>query len=111
MADQKTLDLLLREARSHSDFSDRPVPDEALRGARADEMGPDQRELPADAHPVPALARSVFYNPAAITWFKDKGAHTEVTAFRNGTLNIGYGSGNLLPRDLRFTFDQVCRII
>jgi 3-hydroxypropanoate dehydrogenase len=32
----------------------------------------------------------MFHNPAAITWFKDKGAHTETTAFRNGTLQGGY---------------------
>src|SRR5580765_800287 len=29
----------------------------AARGARSDEVGPDEREQPADAHPVPALAR------------------------------------------------------
>jgi 3-hydroxypropanoate dehydrogenase len=33
MADDKTLDLLLRKARSHSDFTDRPVSDEVLRAA------------------------------------------------------------------------------
>jgi 3-hydroxypropanoate dehydrogenase len=32
----------------------------------------------------------MFYNPQAIHWFKDKGAHTEITAFRNGTLQGGY---------------------
>lgn len=32
----------------------------------------------------------MFHNPAAINWFKDKGAHTEITAFRNGTLQGGY---------------------
>jgi len=32
----------------------------------------------------------MFHNPAAITWFKDKGAHTETTAFRNATLQGGY---------------------
>jgi 3-hydroxypropanoate dehydrogenase len=32
----------------------------------------------------------MFHNPAAITWFKDKGAHTEITAFRNATLQGGY---------------------
>ena len=32
----------------------------------------------------------MFHNPQAINWFKDKGAHTEVTAFRNGTLQAGY---------------------
>jgi len=33
MADDKTLDLILREARSHADFDDRPVPEAALRAA------------------------------------------------------------------------------
>ena len=33
MADAKTLDLLLREARTHSDFIDRPVGEELLRAA------------------------------------------------------------------------------
>ena len=33
MADEKTLDLILRQARSHGDFTDRPVPEEALRAA------------------------------------------------------------------------------
>ena len=32
----------------------------------------------------------MFHNPAAINWFKDKGAHTETTAFRNATLQGGY---------------------
>ena len=32
----------------------------------------------------------MFHNPQAINWFKDKGAHTEITAFRNGTLQGGY---------------------
>ena len=32
----------------------------------------------------------MFHNPDAINWFKDKGAHTEITAFRNGTLQGGY---------------------
>ena len=32
----------------------------------------------------------MFHNPEAINWFKDKGAHTEITAFRNGTLQGGY---------------------
>jgi len=32
----------------------------------------------------------MFHNPEAINWFRDKGAHTEVTAFRNGTLQGGY---------------------
>jgi len=33
MADQKTLDLILREARTHADFLDKPVSDELLRAA------------------------------------------------------------------------------
>ena len=32
----------------------------------------------------------MFHIPDAINWFKDKGAHTEITAFRNGTLQGGY---------------------
>jgi len=32
----------------------------------------------------------MFHNPEAINWFRDKGAHTEITAFRNGTLQGGY---------------------
>ena len=32
----------------------------------------------------------MFHNPDAINWFKDKGAHTEINAFRNGTLQGGY---------------------
>ena len=32
----------------------------------------------------------MFHNPAAIDWFKDKGAHTETTALRNATLQGGY---------------------
>src|SRR5690554_6072831 len=33
MADDQTLDLILREARSHGDFLDKPVPEELLRKA------------------------------------------------------------------------------
>jgi 3-hydroxypropanoate dehydrogenase len=33
----------------------------------------------------------MFHNPDAINWFKDKGTHTETTAFRNATLQAGYG--------------------
>src|SRR5918994_3330820 len=33
MADEKTLDLLLRQARTHSDFIEKPVPEELLRAA------------------------------------------------------------------------------
>jgi 3-hydroxypropanoate dehydrogenase len=32
----------------------------------------------------------MFHKPDAINWFKDKGAHTEITALRNGTLQGGY---------------------
>ena len=32
----------------------------------------------------------MFHNPDAINWFKDKGAHTEINAFRNATLQGGY---------------------
>jgi len=32
-ADDKTLDLILRHARSYGDFEDKPVPDELLRAA------------------------------------------------------------------------------
>ena len=192
MADRKTLDLLLREARSHSDFSDRPVAEEALRAAHELlKWGPTSancqpmrivylRSREAREKLRPTLSATnlektmkaplvalvaydtrffehlprMFYNPQAINWFKDKGAHAEITAFRNGTLqggyfllalravgldcgamsgfdnakadaaffpdgrfksnflvNIGYGNGTLRPRDPRFTFDEVCRII
>ena len=41
MADEKTLDLLLRKARSHGDFTDRPVAEESLRAAHElMKMGP-----------------------------------------------------------------------
>jgi 3-hydroxypropanoate dehydrogenase len=128
MADQKTLDLLLREARSHGDFSDRPVPEDALRAAHElMKWGPTSancqpmrilylRSREAREKLRPTLSATnlektmkaplvalvaydtrffehlprMFYNPAAITWFKDKGAHTEITAFRNGTLQGGY---------------------
>jgi 3-hydroxypropanoate dehydrogenase len=32
----------------------------------------------------------MFHIPAAINWYKDKPAHIEVTAFRNGSLQGGY---------------------
>jgi len=32
----------------------------------------------------------MFHNPEAINWFRDKGAHAEITAFRNGTLQGAY---------------------
>ena len=128
MADEKTLDLLLREARSHSDFTDRPVSDAALRAAHEImKWGPTS----ANSQPMrilylksresrerlrPALSAvnvektmkaplvaivaydtrfweflpRMFHNPDAINWFRDKGAHTEITALRNGTLQGGY---------------------
>ena len=127
-ADDGTLDLILRKARSHSDFEDRPVPESLLRAAHElMKWGPSS----ANSQPMrilylrskesreklrPALSATnlektmkaplvalvaydtqfwehlprMFHNPAAITWFKDKGAHTEITAFRNGTLQGGY---------------------
>lgn len=128
MADEETLDLILRKARSHSDFGDKPV-DEALLRAAHELMkwGPTS----ANSQPMriaylrseesrerlrPALSATnldktmkaplvaivahdlrfwehlprMFHNPEAINWFKDKGAHTETTAFRNGTLQAGY---------------------
>ena len=128
MADEKTLDLILREARSHGDFSDRPVPEAALRAAhdlmkwgptsansqpmrvlylRSKEareklrpaLGPTNLEKTMAAPLVALVAYDLrfwehlprlFHNPQAINWFKDKGAHTEITAFRNGTLQGGY---------------------
>jgi len=128
MADDKTLDLLLRKARTHSDFTDTPVSDEVLRAAHElMKWGPTS----ANSQPMrvvylrskesreklrPALAATnlektlkaplvaivaydirfwehlprMFHNPDAINWFKDKGAHTETTAFRNGTLQGAY---------------------
>lgn len=128
MADEKTLDLLLRKARSHSEFTDKPVSEEALRAAHElMKWGPTS----ANSQPArifylysresreklrPALSAAnlektlkaplvaivaydtrfwehlprMFHNPEAITWFKDKGAHTETTAFRNGTLQGAY---------------------
>jgi len=128
MADAKTLDLLLREARTHSDFIDRPVGEELLRAAH-DLMkwgptsansqparflylrSPDSREKLRAALSAANLEKTLkaplvcivaydtrfwehlprmFHNPEAIHWFKDKGAHTEATAFRNGTLQGAY---------------------
>jgi len=128
MADEKTLDLLLRKARTHGDFSDRPVGDEVLRAAHdIMKWGPTS----ANSQPArflylrsresreklrPALSATnlektlkapvislvaydtrfwehlprMFHNPEAINWFRDKGAHTETTAFRNGTLQGAY---------------------
>jgi 3-hydroxypropanoate dehydrogenase len=127
-ADQNTLDLILREARTHNDFLDKPVPEELLRAAHEImKHGPtsansqpmrilylrskDSREKLAPAlsatnrdktlkAPLVAIVAydtrfweylpRMFHNPEAINWFKDKGAHTEITAFRNGTLQGGY---------------------
>jgi 3-hydroxypropanoate dehydrogenase len=128
MADEKTLDLMLRKARTHNDFLDKPVSDELLRTAHEImKWGPTS----ANSQPMrivylksresrerlrPALSATnlektlkapmvaivaydtrfwehlprMFHNPEAVTWFKDKGAHTEVTAFRNGTLQGAY---------------------
>jgi 3-hydroxypropanoate dehydrogenase len=128
MADDKTLDLLLRKARTHSDFTDKPVGDEVLRAAHElMKWGPTS----ANSQPMrilylrskesreklrPALSATnlektlkapviaivaydtrfwehlprTFHNKEAINWFKDKGAHTETTAFRNGTLQGAY---------------------
>ena len=128
MADDKTLDLILRDARSHSDFGEQPVPEEALRAAhellkwgptsancqpmrilylRSREAREKLRATLSATNlektmkaPLVALVAydtrffehlpRMFYNPQAINWFKDKGAHTEITAFRNGTLQGGY---------------------
>ena len=128
MADDKTLDLLLRKARTHSDFTDKPVSDEALRAAHELMIwGPTSansqpmrivylRSKEAREKLRPALAATnlektlkapviaivaydtrfwehlprMFHNKEAINWFKDKGAHTETTAFRNGTLQGAY---------------------
>ena len=128
MTDDKTLDLILRQARSHGDFLDKPVPEELLRAAHElMKWGPtsansqpmrilylrskDSREKLRPAlsatnaektikAPLVAIVAHdlrfwehlprMFHNPEAINWFKDKGAHTEVTAFRNGTLQGAY---------------------
>jgi 3-hydroxypropanoate dehydrogenase len=128
MADAKTLDLLLREARTHSDFIDKRVGEELLRAAH-DLMkwgptsansqparflylrSPQSREKLRAALSATNLEKTLkaplvcivaydtrfwehlprmFHNPEAIHWFKDKGAHTEATAFRNGTLQGAY---------------------
>ena len=128
MADEQTLDLILRKARSHSDFTEKPV-DEALLRAAHELMkwGPTSansqpmrivylRSREARERLRPALAVTnlektmnaplvalvahdvrfwqhlprMFHNPDAINWFRDKGAHTETTAFRNGTLQGAY---------------------
>jgi 3-hydroxypropanoate dehydrogenase len=128
MTDQKLLDAMLRQARTHNDFQDKPVPEALLREAHElMKWGPTS----ANSQPLrilylysresrgklkPALSATnmektmqapltalvaydthfwenlprMFHNPAAINWFKDKGAHTETTAFRNATLQGGY---------------------
>jgi len=128
MTDDQMLDLMLRKARSHGDFTDKPVPEDALRAAHElMKWGPTS----ANSQPMrilylrskesreklrPALSATnldktmkaplvalvaydtrfwenlprMFHNPDAINWFKDKGAHTEITAFRNGTLQGAY---------------------
>jgi 3-hydroxypropanoate dehydrogenase len=128
IADAMTLDLMLREARTHNDFVDRPVPEDLLREAHEimkhgptsansqpmrilylrskesrDQLAPalsaTNRDKTLKAPLVAIVAYDtrfwehlprMFYNPQAINWFKDKGAHTEITAFRNGTLQGGY---------------------
>jgi 3-hydroxypropanoate dehydrogenase len=127
-ADDKTLDLILREARTHNDFLDKPVPDELLRAAHelmkhgptsansqpmrilylrskesrerlAPALSATNRDKTLKAPMVAIVAYDtrfwenlprMFHNPEAINWFKDKGAHTEITAFRNGTLQGAY---------------------
>ena len=128
MTDEQMLDLMLRKARSHSDFTDKPVPEDKLRAAhelmkwgptsansqpmrilylRSNESREKLRptlsatnlEKTMQAPLVALVAHDLqfwenlprmFHNPAAINWFKDKGAHTEITAFRNATLQGGY---------------------
>jgi 3-hydroxypropanoate dehydrogenase len=128
MTDDQILDLMLRQARSHGDFTDKPVAEEQLRAAHElMKWGPSS----ANSQPMrilylrskesreklrPTLSATnlektmkaplvalvaydtrfwenlprMFHIPDAINWFKDKGAHTEITAFRNGTLQGGY---------------------
>ena len=128
MTDDKLLDVMLREARTHNDFLDKPVPEEALRAAHelmkhgptsansqpmrivylrskesrerlAPALSATNREKTLKAPVVAIVAYDtrffenlprMFHNPEAINWFKDKGPHTEITAFRNGTLQGGY---------------------
>ena len=128
MTDEKLLDVMLRQARTHNDFLDRPVPEELLRQAHElmkhgptsansqpmrilylrskesrDRLAPalsaTNREKTLKAPMVAIVAYDtrffehlprMFPNPDAINWFRDKGPHTEITAFRNGTLQGGY---------------------
>jgi 3-hydroxypropanoate dehydrogenase len=128
MTDQQLLDVLLRKARSHGDFQDKPVPESLLREAHElMKWGPtsansqpqrivylrskESREKLRPALSATNLEKTMkaplvallaydtrfwehlprmFHNPEAINWFKDKGAHTETTAFRNATLQGGY---------------------
>ena len=128
MTDDKTLDTMLRKARSHGDFTDKPVAEDVLRAAHdLMKWGPtsancqpmrilylrskDSREKLRPAlsatnaektikAPLVAIVAHdlrfwenlprMFHLADAINWFKDKGAHTEVTAFRNGTLQGAY---------------------
>ena len=50
-ADQATLDLILRNARSYGEFEDRPVPEELLRVFRLDPVEHVVRTLPGAAGP------------------------------------------------------------
>jgi 3-hydroxypropanoate dehydrogenase len=128
MTDHQLLDAMLRAARSHADFQDKPVPESLLRAAHElmkwgptsansqpqrilylkskesrEKLRPTLSATNLDKTmkaPLVALLAydtqfwehlpRMFHNPAAITWFKDKGAHTEITAFRNATLQGGY---------------------
>jgi len=128
MTDQQLLDAMLRTARSHADFQDKPVPESLLRQAHElMKWGPtsansqparilylrsrESREKLRPTLSVTNLDKTMkaplvallaydtqfwenlprmFHNPAAINWFKDKGVHTETTAFRNATLQGGY---------------------
>ncbi|HEX9396219.1 MAG TPA: malonic semialdehyde reductase, partial [Burkholderiales bacterium] len=128
MTDQQLLDAMLRQARSHGDFQDKPVPDSLLREAHElMKWGPtsancqparivylrsrESREKLRPALSATNLEKTMkapltallaydlrfwehlprmFHLPDAINWFRDKGAHTETTAFRNATLQGGY---------------------
>lgn len=127
-ADDKTLDLLLRQARTHNDFLEKPVPEELLRAAHelmkhgptstnsqpmrvlylrspesreklAPALGPTNRDKTLKAPMVAIVAYDtrfwehlprMFHKPEAVNLYKDKPAVSEITAFRNGTLQGGY---------------------